>query len=180
RVRAAIGVRKLRPHARLDPLAREVARDREALVDRVPRRGDDPEALDHAGALRLDAHRRLEHDLAVEAGRPPLGDLAEHLLEDQRMNDRVQLSAALGIAEDDRAEPLPVDRPVGRDDAVAERLDQPSPSLAAVLVHAMADLVGVDDVRAELLEHAADEALPRSDAAGEADDHGACRTGWRA
>ena len=56
----------------------------------------------------------------------------------------------------------------------AERVDDLPASLAAGLVDAMADLVGVDDVRAELGEHRADDALARADAAREPDDHVRC------
>src|SRR6185295_6980719 len=103
--------------------------------------------------------------------RAALGDLARDLAEDQRVDDRVEIAAAIGVGEDDRAEPLAVDRAVGREHVAPEGLDDALPALAPGRVDAVADLVGIDHVRAELGEHRADHALSGADAAGQADDH---------
>ncbi len=103
---------------------------------------------------------------------PAVGDLAHDLAEDERVYDGVQCRAALGVPEDDGAELLAVDRAVGGDDRAAEGLDDAREPFAPGRVDPMADLVGVDDVGAELGEHAADDALPRADTAREPDDHG--------
>src|SRR5581483_3369003 len=91
------------------------------------------------------------------------------LARDRGVDEAVQPRERRAIREHDAAERATIDRPVGRDDTLAEGLDDRRVRLRARPVHLVSDLVGVDDLRAELAEDARDGAFPGSDASGEAD-----------
>ena len=90
-----------------------------------------------------------------------------------------QCGESLGVAEDQRAERLAVDRAARGDDLLAEFGDDPAMRVGAGLIHRVDVAVGVELGRSPAVNEAlAEQGLPRSDGAGDAEDDGhisACR-----
>src|SRR5262249_12783328 len=85
------------------------------------------------------------------------------------MGDRREPQPALRIGEDDRAELLSVERPAGGEDVPAELSCDLGQRRLARLDHVAREEIGVDDLAPELAQERRDRALPRRDAAREAD-----------
>lgn len=91
---------------------------------------------------------------------------------DARMDDMFKFSEFSAVVEDDVAECLAVDRPVGLQDALAEHLHDFAPSRLPRPDDVPGELIGIDNDGAAALEHLGDSALPGRDSAGQANhDH---------
>src|SRR5690606_12420170 len=113
---------------------------------------------------------RQERDVVDDDGVRRGGLLQlRHARADLGVDDPVEDLELLGIGEDDRAEPRPVEGAVGPQHLVAERLDDLGEPGGARLDDLACDLVGVDHDRAALGEPAGHLALAGTDSAGETD-----------
>src|SRR5213592_486888 len=114
-------------HLAPDPLLRlrgahRVAR-REAPGLRRRVRDDHDEAIHGRVVPALDHHRGVEDHDAGEVARLELGEGFREPLADPWMGDRLEALLRVGHGEDDRAELLAVERPVGPEDPAPERRD---------------------------------------------------------
>ena len=89
---------------------------------------------------------------------------------DARMGDALEIGARAGVREDDRAEPLAVERPVGRQDGHPEARDQLGERGLSRLDDLARDQVGIDDRGAACGELLRNRALARRDTTREPDD----------
>ena len=91
----------------------------------------------------------------------------------QRMHDAVELGALLVVDERHGGQRGPVQRAVGQQDVLAERLDQRGQPLGAGFDDLAGDDVAVDDDAAALVERGGHRRLAGADTAGQTDaQHG--------
>lgn len=90
------------------------------------------------------------------------------------MQDRLEATSGLGLFKSERAHRGAVEAAIRRDHAIAEALADGFDRGTARCGERVGDEVGVDDAGAERGEVIGGGALAAADAAGEADDVGAC------
>ena len=96
----------------------------------------------------------------------------------QRVNDPVEPLARLVVAKSLGGQRRTIQRPVGKQDVVTERVDQRRQPLGAGLDHLARDDVAVDDDPAALREGGGQRRLPGADATGQPDaQHRECGHG---
>ena len=100
---------------RPEPVARLLPRDLGGLVG-----GDDHEPVHVAGVSALDHHRGVQDDDAIEPGGRELGEPGSDPRPDRGVSDRLKPRPSGRIRENDGAEGLSVDPPVGTEDAATE------------------------------------------------------------
>ena len=115
--------------------------------------GDDHEPVHVAGVSALDHHRGVQDDDAIEPGGRELGEPGSDPRPDRGVSDRLKPRPSGRIRENDGAEGLSVDPPVGTEDAATEGRDDLSVGGLAGLDHLPRQPVGVDDEAAERGEH---------------------------
>jgi hypothetical protein len=89
---------------------------------------------------------------------------------DQRMDDGVEPLARLAVGKHDGGHPFPVERPVARQDVVAERFDDLFQPRRPGSDHLTRNRIGIDNNRTECGQPTRDLALAGADPAGQADD----------
>ncbi|MNP42019.1 hypothetical protein D3C76_1357540 [compost metagenome] len=140
------------------------------------------------GALHLQRLRCIDHQQAVGAlvlaglhhqrrnehriGRLGLGQVAEDLLADQRMQQRFEPQALLRVGKDQLAQGGAVELAVFEQHPRAETLDDTGQRRAARLDHPARGLIGVDQVHTQLDKALRSGALATADAAGKAENPG--------
>ena len=143
----------------------------------MPRASRPPEpqvrgALDHdhgpvlGRILRFDEQRHVVDDDRAFRSR---GDLAEELLADRGMGDRLELLAGLVVDERLLGEPGAVETAVGADDVGSEPLHQALQHRRSGLDDLAGDHVGVDDDGSPLGQQGRHRRLPRPDPTGQPD-----------
>jgi hypothetical protein len=129
----------------------------------------DDEQVEAVGLAGLDEQGDVVHDHGARVGGARGGLALGREAADLGMDDPLEADARGVVGEDDAAERRPVERPVGREHALAEGLDHLLEPHRAGRDGVACQLVVVDDDRAELAEATRDDRLPRGDAAREPD-----------
>ncbi len=102
------------------------------------------------------------------------GDQGVLAAADGGVNDAVEAFETVGVIEDEGGKGAAVDLAVGGEDGRAELADDVRVGFAVFGQYLVAEIIGLDEMAAELFEGAADEGFAAGQAAGEAyEEHGA-------
>ena len=163
----------LRVHLGGDAGARVLLGQRVALDDAVKLHLGS--AVHHHDAVVIAVKTGLDQQRGVRDGDTALPGIGEKLdqvrliLADERVQDRFEDGALLGVREDDAAKTGAVDGALRGQDLLAERLGHGLVRRRAYFDETVSDLVGVEDGGAQGGEDARDGRLARGDSTGQTD-----------